>query len=98
MRVAVLLSAIGVLWAAQAHAWDYSNDPYANDPYNAKGEPNYRYEGSSGQRYQYDLSRPMDQLRYETDIQAQMRDELNVSPRIDLDRGIDQYGGGAQRW
>jgi hypothetical protein len=34
------------------------------------------YRSSSGDRYQYDLSRPADQLRYEIDPAAQLRDEM----------------------
>jgi len=86
---AVLLILVG---SGAAFAWDYSNDPY--DQY---GNPNYRYQGSSGTQYQYDLSRPADQLRYELDLGAQMRDELSVDPRRDLDRDLDQWGGGIRR-
>ncbi|WP_430754816.1 hypothetical protein [Magnetovirga frankeli] len=75
-----------------AIAWDYSNDPY-----DSSGNPNYRYQGSGGTQYQYDLSRPSDQIRYETDVRAQMRDELSVDPRRELDQGLGRYGGGIRR-
>lgn len=80
-----------VLFSASVLSWDYSNEPY--DQY---GNPNYRYEGISGQRYQYDLSDPGDQIEYGLDLDAQMRDQINPSPTIDLDRGINNYGGGAE--
>jgi hypothetical protein len=52
------------------------------------------YKSRFGNEYQYDLSRPADQIRYENDIRAQMRDELDVDPRRDLERDMGQYGGG----
>lgn len=55
------------------------------------------YKGSSGSRYQYDLSKPIDQIRYETDMKAQMRDYLSVDPKRELDRDLGQYGGGIRR-
>lgn len=78
-------------FSSSAFALDYGNEE--NDQY---GNPNYRYEGMSGQRYQYDLSNPGDQLKYELDLDAQMRDEINPSPMIELDRGMGTYGGGAE--
>jgi hypothetical protein len=61
----------------------------------ARDEDNKRnYKSRFGNEYQYDLSRPADQIRYETDVRAQMRDELDVDPRRDLERDIGQYGGG----
>lgn len=56
----------------------------------------YRYSGSSGRRYQYDLSNPSDELRYDLDLSAQMRDEMNIDPRVDLDRSLGQNGGGVE--
>ena len=53
-----------------------------------------RLRSSSGALYQYDLSNPVDQLRYSTDLHAQMRDSLSVDPRRELDRSMQQYGGG----
>ena len=88
----VVAGFIGVLLSVPAIAWDYSNNPY-----NRSGDPNYRYQGSSGTQYQYDLSRPSDQIRYETDVRAQMRDELSVDPRRELDQGLGPYGGGIRR-
>jgi hypothetical protein len=55
------------------------------------------YRGSSGALYQYDLSKPTDQLRYGVDPGAQLRDSINVDPRIELDRSLGQYGGGVGR-
>ena len=38
----------------------------------------------------------MDKLNYDLDLKAKMNDELNASitPNVDLDRSIGQYGGG----
>lgn len=95
MKKVICTTAIGLLVAIialPAMAWDYDNDPY-----DRSGNPNYRYQGSSGTQYQYDLSKPSDQLRYELDLGAQMRDELSVDPRRELDQGLGQYGGGIRR-
>ena len=55
------------------------------------------YQGSSGALYRYDLSSPSDQLRYSVDPQAQLRDSINVDPRVGIDRSLGQYGGGVER-
>ena len=68
-----------------------------NDPYKRNGDPDYRYRGSTGTQYRYDLSKPIDRMRYQTDVNAQMRDSLNVDPRVGLDRSMGQYGGGIRR-
>lgn len=60
------------------------------------GKSTYRtenyYESAGGNRYQYNLSNPVDQIRYEYDRPAQIRDAYN--PRTNMDRGMGQYGGG----
>ena len=67
----------------------------ANDQQNEQDK--YQYRGSSGTEYQYDLSRPADKNKYELDIGAQIRDQLNVDPRRELDRDRGQSGGGVKR-
>ncbi len=52
------------------------------------------YESSTGNRYEYDLSDPGDQLEYGVDLDAQMRDSTSVNPTRELDRGLGEYGGG----
>jgi hypothetical protein len=69
-----------LLIGANAQAWD--------------GKKDKSYKSRFGNEYEYDLSRPSDQLKYELDLKAQMRDELNVDPRRDLERDLGQYGGG----
>ena len=58
------------------------------------------YKGSSGNRYEYDLNKPVDSIRYETDIGAQMRDQ-SISPldelRRERDLDLGQHGGGIKR-
>ncbi len=73
-----------------------AGDLYSDEPYDKYGNPQYRYEGLSGTRYQYDLSDPCDRLEYQLDLDAQMRDRINPNPGIQLDRELDQYGGGAE--
>lgn len=55
---------------------------------------NSGYQGSSGNKYQYDLSKPMDRIGYDTDPSAQIRDKLNVNPTRSLDFNMGQNGGG----
>lgn len=52
------------------------------------------YQGSSGARYQYDMSDPSDRTEYSVDLDAQRRDQMSVDPGRSIDRGIGQYGGG----
>ncbi len=58
----------------------------------------YKYEGSSGTRYKYDLSKPGDKLKYELDIGAQIKDDIYmpIKPGVEIDRGLNQYGGGVE--
>ena len=59
------------------------------------GSSDDSYQGSSGQRYTYDLSNPADSNRYSIDIDAQRRDQQN-SNSVDTyhDQSNGQYGGG----
>ena len=59
-------------------------------------EPEYKYKGSMGNRYKYDLSQPGDQLKYELDVGAQLKDSIKIPirPSVDLERSLGQYGGG----
>jgi hypothetical protein len=76
-------------------AW--AEDYRQNQPYDQYGKPNYRYKGSSGTDYQYDLSKPNDKLLYGIDLKAQMNDKLSVDPRRNIDHGLGQHGGGIKR-
>jgi hypothetical protein len=53
---------------------------------------NSGYYGSSGSRYQYDLSNPIDRQNYGVDTGAQMRDMYNYDRYYD--QGLGQFGGG----
>ena len=59
----------------------------------------YGYEGASGTRYKYDLSKPDDKMKYELDIDAQVKDNVYMptKPGVKIDRGLNQYGGGVER-
>ncbi len=50
------------------------------------------YESSSGNQYQYNLNKRTDQIRYEYDAPAQIRDRYD--PRTQIDRNNGEYGGG----
>ena len=64
------------------------------------GDSDSGYKGSSGTRYQYDLSNPVDRNRYSTDLDAQRRDQQ--SGVFDAGRSLDQLqgqsGGGYRSW
>jgi hypothetical protein len=56
------------------------------------------YQGSSGQRYQYDMSSGSDRAAYSVDTDAQQRDYYNnmhdTNSNVQQDRSNGQYGGG----
>lgn len=60
-------------------------------------EPHNAYKGSMGTTYQYDLSDPIQRVRYGVDPVAQLRDSISVDPRRQLDQKMGQYGGGIQQ-
>jgi hypothetical protein len=99
MKKRILMLIIGLLITSPVVAWD---DNYNDESFLHKQErkreqernKEYPYESSSGTRYKYDLSKPGDQLRYEVDPGAQIRDSVN--PRVEIDRGLEQYGGGSE--
>lgn len=69
----------------------------SRDTYEQRESQNYPYRGSSGTQYQYDLSKPSDQVRYGVDPAAQLRDGISVDPRREIDQSIGQQGGGIRR-
>lgn len=53
------------------------------------------YRGSSGQQYQYNRNNPVDNNRYNVDLEAQRRDQLNpYNVGSSRDRMQGQRGGG----
>jgi hypothetical protein len=87
MRVFVVL--IAVMACAEVFAAGYGRMDQEKDG-------SYRSYGDT--RYQYDLNRPSDQLRYELDPRAQLRDEITSvapSPSRELREELrGQRGGG----
>jgi len=67
---------------------------YVDNPRIGSSSDSGGYKGSSGTKYDYDLSRPSDRNRYNLDLDAQRRDSLSLSPGRSLDRGLGQFGGG----
>ena len=66
---------------------------YAWEPVPA-GSNDVGYQGTSGARYQYDLSNPADSVRYGVDPVARLRDQTSVDPGRNVDRSVGQNGGG----
>jgi len=58
------------------------------------GDRSEGYESSFGNRYEYDLSKPGDRIRYEVDPAAQIRDSVDVNPVREVEQSIGQHGGG----
>lgn len=52
------------------------------------------YESIFGRKYQYDLSKPIDRLRYSIDPSAKIRDDIDVSPYKNIEQDMGQFGGG----
>lgn len=63
------------------------------DPFELRSRDQF-YLGASGALYKYDLSNPIDQIRYSGDLLAQLKDSINLDPRVEIDSGIGEYGGG----
>lgn len=89
MRRRLLLAIIALLISSPVIAWDNKHNEQEQ-----KSNKEYPYESITGTRYKYDLSNPSDRIKYEVDPGAQLRDSIN--PRVDIDRGLGQYGGGAK--
>ena len=68
--------------SANAFAWESDSD---------KKET---YKSRYGNEYEYDLSKPVDQIKYEVDERAKMRDSLDVDPMREIERDLGEYGGG----
>lgn len=97
IALALFLSSV----TTSSFAWDNMDEINSNDRSISGYEENDNsikgYESSFGNKYEYDLSRPSDRLRYEVDPGAQLRDSIDVNPIRDLERNLGQYGGGVIR-
>lgn len=82
-----ILLLILILSPLSTNAWD--NKKHLNQP-----EKNRPYESTMGNKYQYDLSDPVDKMDYSVDLDAQMRDKMNINPSRELDKGLGEIGGG----
>ena len=67
-----------------------NNNKYLTPSFNSNSSSGYK--SSLGNKYQYDLSNPLDQMLYQADPLAQFRD-LNNSQR-EMDSNFGQFGGG----
>jgi len=83
----LFISVLVSLFAISAYADEYGYDDDSSD---------YQYESSTGTKYEYDLSDPSDQIMYDVDPSAKLMDSINPDPMIDLDRNLNEYGGGAE--
>ena len=81
MRKVIVASSLLLALCSSSYAWQ-------------TGSSDGGYQGSSGARYQYDLSNPADRGRYSIDLDAQRRDQLSVDVGRSQDLLRGQYGGG----
>ena len=70
----------------------------AGIPSSKKKPEGGKYVGTSGQRYKYDLSDPIDRINYQNDIAAQQSDKLKapITPNVRTDRSLNQRGAGIE--
>jgi hypothetical protein len=89
ITVAIFMAALS-LQAYDIHQYDMGRSQTNNQQSG--------YQGSSGQRYQYDMSSGSDRAAYSTDTAAQQRDYYNnmydTSGNRQTDSYSGQYGGG----
>lgn len=88
-----------------SYSSNYNNVSYPSLPASANRRDTKRnnkangtlgYTGKSGQNYEYDLSKPLDRLKYEHDPKAQLKDKMSsFGNRTMIDRNAGQDGGGA---
>ncbi len=99
----ILIAASVLMIATPAFALNNVNtaDDIQESSYNQEERQNeaerneeYPYESTTGTRYKYDLNNPSDKIMYNVDPAAQVMDRVN--PMVDIDRGMGQYGGGAE--
>jgi len=87
-----------LLSSAYADDYNYGYESSQNDSgygsNSSQSSSNSGYKSTTGTRYQYDMSDPSDRVDYSVDVDAQMRDRLNVDPSRSLDQGLGEHGGG----
>ena len=83
----LLTSLLILLFTSPAYSENYGYDDDSSD---------YPYESSTGTSYEYDLSDPSDRVMYGVDPAAQLMDSINPDPMIEIDRNMNEYGGGAK--
>lgn len=81
-----LIAIVFILISPNALAWNFL------EPINTDTGVNYK--SRFGNTYEYDLSRPSDQIKYQVDPAAQIRDQLDIDPTRQLERDLGQYGAG----
>jgi hypothetical protein len=85
-----VFSIVLLLASTAAFAWD-------NPDISADRNKEQNYKSRFGTEYEYDLSRPADRIRYQTDPAAQVRDSIDTNPRRQIERDLGEYGGGVRR-
>jgi hypothetical protein len=82
---------------SQGITWNPIPIPGANQSDNSYQQNQQEdYKSNTGTRYQYDLNKPSDRVRYNADPAAQLRDRLNTNPSVNIDKNNGQYGGGVK--
>jgi hypothetical protein len=89
----IVLVSMALFVTSSALAGDSEYESSRNKKENERNKE-YHYVSLTGTKYKYDLSKPQDRIKYEVDPDAQMKDAVN--PRVQIDRGFWQYGGGSE--
>lgn len=91
-----IITAVILMTGLSLQAYDIHQ--YDMDRQNSNYGNSGGYQGSSGNRYQYDMSNGHDRLNYSVDTGAQQRDYYNnmydTSGNRQQDRNNGQYGSG----
>ena len=91
-----------ILLLAASSAAAGLDDEYLNEPEplsrfeNVGGASDTGYESSFGKQYEYDMNSISDQIRYEMDPGAQIRDDVyeDINPYREMEEDLGQKGGG----
>jgi hypothetical protein len=75
------------------NAYKFTPPTSSYNSYMPSNEPS-GYSSSFGNKYKYDLNRPLDRLRYNIDPKAKLRDRLDINPQRRIEQNTGQYGGG----
>ena len=87
-KIIILLLTIPFLSACGSSG--YTNSSYSS----SNSSSSSGYKSSFGNTYQYDLSNPLDRVKYNSDPRAKLRDRTSNQYMRELESNLGQSGGG----